>query len=76
MVVVTDVLGRHTIDIFYDGLPISGSPFVVNVQRGCNPKKCRALGTGLERGVTNKPNTFIVETKGKSNQQNEFISSL
>lgn len=45
-------------------MPIPGSPFVVNVQRGCNPKKCRAFGPGLERGVINKPNVFTVETKG------------
>ncbi|KAK6619966.1 hypothetical protein RUM44_006366 [Polyplax serrata] len=56
--------GRHTVDILYDGVPVSGSPFAVNVQRGCNPKKCRAFGSGLEKGITNKPNTFTVETKG------------
>lgn len=57
-------LGRHTIDIFYDGTPVPGSPFVVNVKEGCNPKKCRAFGPGLEKGVSYKPNTFTVETKG------------
>ncbi|XP_075219680.1 filamin A protein cher isoform X2 [Lycorma delicatula] len=56
--------GRHTIDILYDGLPIPGSPFVVNVRRGCDPSKCRAFGPGLDRGIVNKANTFTVETKG------------
>jgi hypothetical protein len=56
--------GRHTIDILYDGLPIPGSPFVVNVRRGCDPKKCRAFGPGLDRGLVEKANMFTVETKG------------
>nr|CAD7196862.1 unnamed protein product [Timema douglasi] len=56
--------GRHTIDILYDGLPIPGSPFVVNVRRGCDPKKCRAFGPGLQKGIVEKANTFTVETKG------------
>ena len=57
--------GRHTIDILYDGLPIPGSPFVVNVRRGCDPSKCRAFGPGLEHGLVDQPNIFTVETKGE-----------
>ncbi|XP_021916472.1 filamin-A isoform X3 [Zootermopsis nevadensis] len=56
--------GRHTIDILYDGLPIPGSPFVVNVRRGCDPSKCRAFGPGLEHGLVDQANVFTVETKG------------
>ncbi|GLH11660.1 Filamin-A [Gryllus bimaculatus] len=56
--------GCHTIDILYDGLPIPGSPFVVNVRRGSDPKKCRAFGPGLEHGFVDKANMFTVETKG------------
>lgn len=56
--------GRHTIDIFYDNMPVPGSPFVVNVRRGCDAKKCRAYGPGLEQGFVSKPNVFTVETKG------------
>lgn len=56
--------GRHVIDIMYDGIPIPGSPFAVNVRRGCEPKKVKAFGPGLERGVVNKSNTFTIETKG------------
>lgn len=41
-----------------------GSPFVVNVRRGCDAKKCIAYGPGLENGVLNKSNVFTVETKG------------
>lgn len=56
--------GRHTIDIYYDKLPVPGSPFVVNVRRGCDAKRCRAYGPGLERGLVNRPAIFTVETKG------------
>lgn len=56
--------GRHTIDIFYDNVPVPGSPFVVNVRRGCDAKKCRAFGPGLEHGFVSKSNVFTVETKG------------
>nr|CAH7756410.1 unnamed protein product [Callosobruchus chinensis] len=55
--------GKHTIDIFYDNMPVPGSPFVVNVRRGCDAKKCCAYGPGLENGILNKPNQFTVETK-------------
>ncbi|XP_026824513.1 filamin-A isoform X4 [Ooceraea biroi] len=59
--------GCHTIDILYDNVPIPGSPFSVNVQRGSNPSKCRAYGPGLERGIVNKTNRFTVETKEAGN---------
>jgi len=56
--------GTHLIDILYDGVPIPGSPFAVNVRRGCDPKKVKAFGPGLEKGVVNQPNVFTIETKG------------
>ncbi|CAG7722272.1 unnamed protein product [Allacma fusca] len=56
--------GRHVIDIFYDGIPIPGSPFAVNVRRGCDSKKVKAFGQGLVRGAVNKPNIFTIETRG------------
>ncbi|XP_054724113.1 filamin-A-like [Uloborus diversus] len=56
--------GNHTIDITYDGLPVPGSPFKVNVLRGCDPRKVKAFGPGLEHAIVNQVNTFTVETKG------------
>ncbi|XP_066973718.1 filamin-A isoform X16 [Macrobrachium rosenbergii] len=56
--------GRHTIDLLYDGVPVPGSPFTVNVRRGCDPNKCYAYGPGLDHGYVNEVNTFTVETKG------------
>ncbi|KAL6438962.1 hypothetical protein ACFW04_003771 [Cataglyphis niger] len=59
--------GCHTIDILYDNMPIPGSPFSVNVQRGSDPSKCRAYGPGLEKGIVNKTNRFTVETREAGN---------
>ncbi|CAH0562197.1 unnamed protein product [Brassicogethes aeneus] len=56
--------GTHTIDIFYDNVPVPGSPFIVNVRRGPDSKKCIAYGPGLDKGYVGKQNTFTVETKG------------
>ncbi|XP_050427022.1 filamin-A isoform X1 [Adelges cooleyi] len=56
--------GQHTVEIFYDGMPIVGSPFSVNVKRGTDASKCRAYGPGLSKAVLNKVNAFTVETKG------------
>lgn len=56
--------GNHTIDISYDGLPVPGSPFKVNVMRGCDPRKVKAFGPGLDQAIVNQTNTFTIETKG------------
>nr|XP_042902335.1 filamin-A isoform X2 [Parasteatoda tepidariorum] len=56
--------GNHTIDITYDGLPVPGSPFKVNVLRGCDPRKVKAFGPGLEQAIVNQVNSFTIETKG------------
>lgn len=58
--------GPHTIDIYYDGVPIVGSPFAVNVKRGTDASKCRAYGPGLTKGIISKVNAFTVETKGEN----------
>ncbi|XP_055382224.1 filamin-A isoform X2 [Condylostylus longicornis] len=56
--------GRHTIELLYDNVHVPGSPFVVHVKSGCDPSRCKAYGSGLERGITNHTNKFTVETKG------------
>lgn len=55
--------GSHTVDVLVDGQPVAGSPFTVNSVKGCNPKKAKAYGPGLEKGFTNQKNTFTIETK-------------
>ncbi|KAJ8017344.1 hypothetical protein DPEC_G00016890 [Dallia pectoralis] len=44
--------------------PVPKSPFLVGVTEGCDPGRVRVHGPGLERGTTNKPNKFTVETRG------------
>lgn len=44
-------------------MPVPGSPFVVHVKSGCDPSRCKAFGPGLQKGITNKPMTFTVETR-------------
>ncbi|XP_050531190.1 filamin-A isoform X2 [Daktulosphaira vitifoliae] len=56
--------GPHTVEIFYDGAPVVGSPFTVNVKRGTDASKCRAHGLGLTKGILNSINSFTVETRG------------
>lgn len=58
------LIGPHKIDVLYDGVPVPGSPFPVNARRGCDPRKVKAFGPGLERGVVNQSNVFTIETKG------------
>ncbi|XP_054092062.1 filamin-A isoform X4 [Zeugodacus cucurbitae] len=59
--------GRHTIELLYDNIPVPGSPFVVHVKSGCDPARCKAYGSGLEKGLTNQQNKFTVETRGAGN---------
>lgn len=47
-----------------DGQPVDGSPFVVQAKKGCDPKRVKAYGPGLERGTINQTNTFTIETRG------------
>ena len=56
--------GKHNVDVQYEGIPVPGSPFPVNVQRVTDAGKCRAYGPGLQRGIVNQPNQFTVDTKG------------
>lgn len=56
-------VGKHSIDVTYDGLPIPGSPFEVDVVPGNDPSQCKAYGPGLEKGHTNEPQQFTIETR-------------
>lgn len=58
------MLGPHEIDVTYEGLPIPGSPYEVNAVPGNDPTRVKAYGPGLEKGTTNEPQKFTIETKG------------
>ena len=55
--------GEHEIDVKYDGTPLPDTPFPVNAERGCDPSKVKIFGDGLEKGIVDEVNTFVVETK-------------
>ncbi|KAF6019536.1 FLNB [Bugula neritina] len=56
--------GPHQMDVTYDGVPIPGSPLEVNVVPGNDPSRVKAYGPGLEKGITNVPQQFVIETRG------------
>ncbi|XP_028307385.1 filamin-C [Gouania willdenowi] len=56
--------GLHLIEVLFDDILVPKSPFKVAVIEGCDPTRVRAFGPGLEGGLVNKSNCFIVETKG------------
>uniref|UniRef100_M3ZRE7 Filamin A n=1 Tax=Xiphophorus maculatus TaxID=8083 RepID=M3ZRE7_XIPMA len=56
--------GPHSVEVCYDGSPVPKSPFRVAVTEGCDPARVRVHGPGLKSGITNKPNKFMVETRG------------
>ncbi|CAH8522190.1 unnamed protein product [Dicrocoelium dendriticum] len=42
--------GVHHIEVYYNGIPVPGSPFSVRVSSGCDPSRVKAFGPGLEDG--------------------------
>ena len=54
----------HQLDVTYENIPVPESPFRVNAVPGCDPKRVRAYGPGLENATTNEPAKFTIETKG------------
>ncbi|KAK2120923.1 hypothetical protein P7K49_002309 [Saguinus oedipus] len=55
--------GVHSVDMTYDGSPVSSSPFQVPVTEGCDPSQVHVHGPGIQSGTTNKPNKFTVEIR-------------
>ena len=43
--------GRHRVDVEYDGVPVDGSPFMMNIEGSEGHKKVFASGDGLKGGV-------------------------
>ena len=55
--------GKHDINISCDDEPVGGSPWKVNAIQGSDPRKVRAFGPGLEKGILDEPNEFTITTK-------------
>lgn len=62
--VIKIVSGSYDIVVDYDGIAVPGSPFPVEVHEGCDSSKVKAYGPGLEKGKTNQPAKFTVDTRG------------
>ncbi|XP_014344981.1 filamin-B [Latimeria chalumnae] len=56
--------GTHLVEVTYDDMPVPKSPFRVDVTEGCDPSRVHANGSGLQEGLTDKPNAFAVVTRG------------
>ncbi|GFN93495.1 filamin-a-like [Plakobranchus ocellatus] len=58
--------GLHSVNVFFSGTQIPGSPYGVNVAPASNAKACYATGRGIQpRGIRVKDNAvFYVHTKG------------
>lgn len=46
--------GRHKVEVEYDGAPVEGSPFILNIEGNEGHKKVFASGDGLKGGKINK----------------------
>ena len=45
--------GRHKVEVEYDGVPVEGSPFIMNIEGDEGYKKVVASGPGLQGGEKN-----------------------
>ncbi|PAA77557.1 hypothetical protein BOX15_Mlig032423g3 [Macrostomum lignano] len=53
--------GPYQVEVLYEGLHVMGSPFPVKVSNGCDPRRVRAFGPGLQGGFADEPAEFTVE---------------
>lgn len=56
--------GSYHLDVTYENLAVPGSTFKTLAIPGCDPRRVKVYGPGLEGGITNTPCQFTVETKG------------
>lgn len=61
---VPNEVGPYTLDVTYENIPVPGSTFRTQAIPGCDPRRVKVYGPGLEGGITNTPCQFTVETKG------------
>ena len=55
--------GRHRVDVEYDGVPVDGSPFMMNIEGTEGHKKVFASGDGIKGGVYIQYFFFQLETE-------------
>lgn len=57
-------LGEYLLGLHFGGEPVTPAPYRVTCTYGYDPRKVRASGPGLERGITQKPAEFMIDTRG------------
>lgn len=59
-------IGLHSVNIFFGGEPIKGSPFGVKISPVSDPRKVRVRGRGIQaRGIRNGDDAdFLIYTEG------------
>lgn len=55
--------GRHRVDVEYNGVPVDGSPFILNIEGNEGHKKVFASGAGLKGGMVNEKIEFMVDAR-------------
>ena len=60
---VAPVEGAYKVDVKFDGIPVPGSPFPVEVAKPGDAGKCKAQGNGLETAIINQIVEFDVDCK-------------
>jgi len=61
---VPNEVGPYLLDVTFENVPVPGSTFRTQGIPGCDPRRVKVYGPGLEGGVTNSPCQFTIETKG------------
>ena len=58
-------VGEHLVDVLRNGQHIENSPFKINVGESelGNAGNVRVYGRGLEEGMANQVNEFVVDTR-------------
>lgn len=64
---VAPVEGAYQVDVSFDGKPVRGSPFPVEVSKPCDARKCNAQGDGLETAVIDQLAEFDVDCSKAGN---------
>lgn len=55
--------GKYLVEASYKSIPISGTPFIVNVSEPAKPEKVKAFGPGLSDGIVGQEGNFTVDTQ-------------
>jgi filamin len=68
-------VGEHLVNVFRNGQHINGSPFKIMVGESelGNASKVRVAGQGLQNGMANEVNEFMVDTRDAGKQRDSTL---